>query len=190
MRPMRLAPVICALILLAACEAGPGGGSASLSTPPPDTREIAPGATLPFGEVAKVCGLSKRALGTPVATEAGFTLYDTAANSTARRTQYLTGFDDGCARQFTAALALFGDVSVHETTAYGAGVAHGPIAMAYEEVKRQICGVPKGQPCGAATDRLARNTSFLTAYAAFGASGRHADMLLHDRRVLAMGVEG
>ncbi|MCP1167761.1 hypothetical protein NHG85_04345, partial [Limimaricola sp. ASW11-118] len=167
-----------------------GGGSASLSTPPPDTREVAPGATLPFGEVAKVCGLSKRALGTPVAAEAGFTLYDSAATSTARRTQYLTGFDDGCARQFTAALALFGDVAVHEATAYGAGVTHGPIARAYEEVKRQICGAAKGQPCGAATARLARNTSFLTAYAAFGASGSHADMLLHDGRVLAMGVEG
>ena len=171
---MRPAIVFCALTLLAACEAGVGGGSATLSTPGPDTREVAPGT----------------ALGTPVAAEAGFTLYDTAATSTAQRTQYVTGFADGCARQFTAALALFGNVGTLEATSYGAGISHSPVVPAYEEVKRQICGVPRGQPCGRATARLARNTTFLTAYAAFGASGRHADMLLHDGRALAMGVEG
>lgn len=187
---MRPAIVFCALTLLAACEAGVGGGSATLSTPGPDTREVAPGTALPFGQMAKVCGVSTSALGTPVATEAGFTLYDTAATSTAQRTQYVTGFADGCARQFTAALALFGNVGTLEATSYGAGISHSPVVPAYEEVKRQICGVPRGQPCGRATARLARNTTFLTAYAAFGASGRHADMLLHDGRALAMGVEG
>ena len=190
---MRLVPVICALTLLAACEAGPGGsggGSASVSSPAPDTREIAPGATLPFGELATVCGLSKQALGMPVATQSGFTLYDTAATSTGQRTQYVTGFDDGCARQFTAALALFGDIGTHETLAYGTGMLHDTVGAAYEEVKGQICGVPDGQPCGSAASKLARNTTFLTAYAAFGASGRHTDMLLHDGRALALGVEG
>ncbi len=188
---MRPVLALCALIALAACEAGPGGGgSASVSGPAPDSREIAPGASLPFGEVATVCGLSRKALGTPVATESGFTLYDTAATSTGQRTQYVTGFDDGCARQFTAALALFGDIGTHETLAYGSGVLHDTVGAAYEEVKGQICGVPNGQPCGSAAPKLARNTTFLTAYAAFGASGRHADMLLHDGRALAMGVEG
>lgn len=188
---MRFVPAICVLVALAACEGGIGaGGSASLSTAPPDLREIAQGASLPFGEVAKVCGLSKSALGTPVASQSGFTLYDSAATSTAQRTQYVTGFEDGCARQFTAALALFGDVGTLEATAYGTGGSHSPVGAAYEEVKRQICGVPTGQPCGAASDRLARNTVFLTAYPAFGGSGRHADLLLHDGRALAIGVEG
>ncbi|SDE36292.1 lipoprotein [Limimaricola pyoseonensis] len=178
-----------AAIALSACAAGLAGGSATWSGPAPDAREVAPGTILPFGQMARVCGLPDDALGTAVEAASGFTLHDSAAGDTAPRTHYVTGFSDGCARQFTAALALFGDTGVHEATAYGAGVAHEPVAAAYEEVKRQICGVPKGQPCGRSAERLAANTTFLTAYAAFGASGRHADMLLHDRRALAMGVE-
>ncbi|EYD70726.1 lipoprotein [Limimaricola hongkongensis] len=184
----RILPFFFAALVLAGCAAGPGGGSASLPGPGPEIPEIAPGRSLPFGQVAKVCGQSGRALGTPVATAAGFTLRDTDASSTAPRTQYVTGFADGCARQFTAALALFGTPGTREATVYGAGASGGPVDAVYEEVKRQICGVPKGQPCGAAAPRLAANTTFLTAYAAFGASGRHTDLLLHDRRAVAVGV--
>jgi hypothetical protein len=183
----RAIPAFSALALLAACATG-GGGSASL--PGLDLPEVGAGTTLAFGPAAKRCGLSGAALGAPVAREAGFTLYDTAPGTTAPRTHYLTGFDDGCAVQFTAALALFGDAATLEATAYGAGITHSPVQPAYEAVKAELCGVPVGQPCGRASAGLARNTTLLTAYAAFGASGRHADMLLHDGRLVARGVEG
>lgn len=181
----RAISALSALALLAACA--PGGGVGGASAPGLDLPEIAPGAALPFGEVAEVCGLSNRALGKAVAQESGFTLHDTAPRSTGPRTQYITGFDDGCARQFTAALALFGEVATLETTAYAAGISHSPVQPGYEAIKAELCGVAAGQPCGSG---LARNTTILTAYAAFGASGRHADMLLHDGRLMARGVEG
>lgn len=179
---------MCSILLLAACETT--GGSATLSGARPDTAEVKPGTTLPFGEIARVCGLSNEAQGTPVATESGFTLYDTAPTSTAPRTQYVTGFDDGCARQVTGALSLFGATATHEAKRYSESEGYTVTDIAYEEVKGQICGVAAGTPCGAKAERLAANTVFLTLYRSFGASGRYADVLLHDGRVVAMDVNG
>lgn len=158
-------------LLLAACEEIPGA---------------APSVAFAEGSPTAVCGLSPTQLGTPIASESGYTVHDTAPGSTAPRTHHVTGFDDGCAREVTAALVLFGDVATHETTRYDVPEgAYSPTDAAYEEIKGRICGVGAGQPCGARLGRLAQDTVFLSLYSAFGAE-EHSDLLLHGGEVAAM----
>lgn len=148
---------------------------------------------LPYGELRTVCGLSSRNLGREVESASGYAVHDTAPGSTAPRTHYITGFSDGCARQFTAALALFGDIGTHEIVRYGTadgGLEYTETDHAYEEIKAAFCGVRAGRPCGARLERLARRTTFLTVYERFGSSPVWADILLHDGTVAAMDFKG
>jgi hypothetical protein len=55
---------------------------------------------------------------------------------------------------------------------------------AYEALKGRVCGVRAGQPCGAAMDRLAADTAFLTLYPEFGGEA-YADVLFHAGEVVA-----
>lgn len=143
------------------------------------------GQVLPFGRVATACGVEGAALGTAIAAEAGYALYDTDPGSVAPRTHFVTGFSDGCARQVTAAMALFGDLATHETVRYATPQGqYTPTDVAYEEVKARICGAASGQPCGAGLDRLARDTAFVTLYPAFGGA-EAGNLLLHAGEVLA-----
>jgi len=155
----------------------------------PDATRVAPGTILPYGQIATVCGLSDSALGTVVEQASGYVVHDTAASSVAQRTHYITGFPDGCARQFTAALALFGDVGTHEVVRYMSGAAARPYSAtdtAYEQLKADVCRVGAGEPCGPALDRLARRTVFITVYETFGTNPTWGDILLHDGAVLAV----
>ena len=159
----------------------------------PDAQQIAPGTALAYGEIATVCAIGRGDLGRPIAEEAGYTVYDTNPSSTALRTHYITGFDDGCPRQVSAALVLLGDVAMHETIRYSAGtadIAYTETDVAYEEIKARVCGVGTRQPCGSAIDRLARRTAFVTVYANFGANPEWADVLLSEGRVIAMDFKG
>lgn len=119
----------------------------------------------------------------------GFTLYDSAPGNTRQRDFYLTGFDDGCARKFTAALALLGAPRMHELVRYDpmrAGVPYSSVDTAYERVKRQVCGAAIGQPCGERRlSALERSTAFLTIYETFGSSGNRVELLLHRGDVIA-----
>lgn len=177
-----------ALGLLAGCGGMPFGGAMSRSDAPPGT-------VLPFGEVAKVCGVSGRALGAEVARSdgrRGYRLYDTAPGSTAARTHYLTGFKDGCARQFTAALALFGTAQVHETTRYNPAnkIPYSETDEAYEVVKRQVCGVGRGAFCPEAKAAwMDREAAFLSVYRDFGVSAHWMEIFLHGGRLVAHAVE-
>ncbi|SMY05987.1 hypothetical protein [Flavimaricola marinus] len=167
-----------------------GAGPASTG---PDAQIIEPGTTLAYGQIATVCGLRTRDLGRVVGSESGYTVYDTNPASTGQRTHYVTGFDDGCARQFRAALVLFGDVGTHEVIRYSDGTRDLPYSdtdNAYEEIKARVCRVSSGQPCGSALDRLARRTTFLTVYANFGLNPEWADILLSDGDVVAMDFKG
>ena len=203
---------LAALLLLAACSnalggierlavdggegafAGPGESEGDPGVAPGlvaaargdvDGVRAAPGAVLPFGQVATACGVSGQALGTPIAAEAGYTLYDTAPGTLAPRTHFVTGFEDGCPRQVTAALALFGGLATHETTRYAADDRpYSATDTAYEEIKGRECGVAAGQPCGAAFDRLAERTIFLSLYPVFG-EDTVGEVLLHDGEVAA-----
>lgn len=172
-----------------------GGGHASRRTGP-DTLDVPVGAVLPYGAIARVCDAGRRALGTRIdkapARGNGFALYDSNPKSTGARTFYVTGFSDGCPRQFTAALAMFGAPSMHEQLRYGKPAEEYPYSdtdKAYEKVKSHVCRVGKRKPCGKAIGRLERDTVFISTYEHFGDNARWADMLLHDGQVMAAAIK-
>lgn len=161
-----------------------------------DTLDVTPGTTIPFGKIARVCGARPAKLATLVDRAArkgrGYVLYDSAPNSTGPRTFYVTGFSDNCPRQFTAALALFGDPAFHEQLRYGLPADEYPYSttdQAYEKLKRRVCNVGRSKPCGDRISRLSRNTTFISAYENFTNNARWADMLLHDGAVLATALK-
>lgn len=140
--------------------------------------------------MVRACDVGPRALGQEVARApgGGFRLYDTDPGATVPRTQYLTGFRDGCARRFTAALALFGSPQVHEATRYASGndTPYLPTDIAYEKVKNRICGVRRGEFCPETrTSRLARQATFLTAYPDFGDAGEWLEAFLFKGQLAA-----
>ena len=180
-----------------AAEAEPVGFFDALGlNPTPATAtvpQIAPGTVLPYGELATVCGLRARNLGRAVESVAGYTIYDSDPGNAAARTHFVTGFDDGCARQFSAALVLFGDVGTHEFLRYSpthSGVPYSQTDLAYEAIKAQFCRVSSRQPCGNRLESLGRNTAFMTIYPRFGGSGGWFEVLLHGGNVAATGFEG
>ena len=163
---------------------GTGGDGAAVSV-----ADASPGQVLPFGQMAVACGLSTRDLGREVERASGYRVYDTNPRTTAPRTHYVTGFSDGCARQFTAALAIFGDIGTHEIVRYGTadgGLPYSETDNAYERIKAQVCGARTGQRCGARLDSFARRTTFLTIYQGFGSGAAWVDVLLHDGDVAAI----
>lgn len=176
----------------------PGGGliealapAATPSAPRtgPDARLISLGDSVPYGEIATICNVPSRNLGTMVANVSGYKIYDSTPNATTLRPHYITGFDDGCARQFTAALSLTGDVGTHEVVRYLPANRSRPYSTtdnAYEAIKASFCRVSHGTPCGSRLDALAGNTTFITAYEKFGAHPRWVEILLHDGEVKAI----
>lgn len=163
----------------------------------PDGRDVPAGAVMPFGAIGRVCGLRTNELGTQVDAAAGYRIYDTIPNSTAPRPFYVTGFDDNCARTFTGAVVVTGDVETHEFVRYQGSnerIAYTTTDNAYEALKASICRVGRGQPCGARTDRLNRNTQFITVYNFFGGTfsavpTKWAQILVHDGQLLAMSIK-
>lgn len=155
----------------------------------PDARVISYGESIAYGGIATVCDVPNRSLGTMVANISGYKIYDTIPNAITLRPHYITGFDDGCARQFTAALSLVGDVGTHEVVRYlptNRSRPHSATDNAYEAIKASYCRVSHGTPCGPRIDALARNTTFITAYEKFGAHPRWVEILLHDGEVKAI----
>lgn len=187
--PAHTAPAPSGFLGLFARPGGVATGASSTVSDGPDAAIVAPGQVLPYGEIATVCGLPDAALGTAMATASGLVIHDSAPGSIALRSHFITGFPDGCARQFTAALALFGDVGTHEIVRYqpsNAGIAYTETDLAYEQIKGRVCGVAQGQPCGARLEQLGRNTAFVTVYERFGSSPVWAEILIHDGAVVAM----
>lgn len=157
------------------------------------SNQIPPDTIMAFGAIGPTCGLSRRDLGTRIAAASGYEIYDTIPNSTAPRPHYITGFTDGCARQFTAALVLLGDVGTHEVVRYSrtaVDLDYSDTDNAYEAIKSSFCRVGFGKPCGARLERLANRTTFVTAYERFGAGPIWAEFLLHDGDVAASDIEG
>ncbi|MFK7939814.1 MAG: hypothetical protein AB8B82_10565 [Roseovarius sp.] len=165
--------------------------------PQPAVSEIPPGTVLPYGKLARICGVPKRDMGKQVAqfpeNRPKHRIYDTAPGSTAPHTFYVTGFDDGCARQFTAALAMFGSVEMHELLRYGLPAEVQPYSdtdKAYETLKSRVCKVPRKKPCGTKISRLGNGTVFISIYERFGSNARWKSLLLHDGEVLAQDIKG
>lgn len=152
--------------------------------------EVTSDVTLPFGEIALNCTVSKAALGQKVDKNAGYAIHDTVPNSATLRTHFVTGFKDKCVRQFSAATALIGDIGTHEVVRYLPSNAKHPYSAAdtaCEQIKASFCGAGRGQPCGKKLDQFARNTTFITAYESFADNAEWADMLLHNGEVAAIG---
>jgi hypothetical protein len=97
-------------------------GSAKLTGP--DALDVPFGAALPYGEIGRVCGVKSAQLGKEVAKYPErrplYRLYDSDPGNIDTHVFYLTGFPDGCARIFSAAMALFGSPVMHERLRYGA----------------------------------------------------------------------
>lgn len=152
---------------------------------------------VPFGKVVKNCSVRGKQLGKPVekhpAKSPKYKLYDSNPGATGLRTFYVTGFADGCARQFTAALAVFGSVTLHEQIRYGLPAEIHPYSdtdKAYDKLKSKACGVPKRKPCGRKISRLERGTVFLSIYERFGGNARWNNVLLHNGRIAAQDRKG
>ncbi|WP_052245404.1 hypothetical protein [Halocynthiibacter namhaensis] len=144
--------------------------------------------------MTRVCGTTASQRGEEVdrAPGQGVRLFDTNPNSSAPRDFYLTGFDDGCARKFTAALALLGAPEVHEAVRYDNMLRSrnwSDVDNAYERYKNRTCGVSKGEHCPEdRLRRLNRNLAFLTVYDRFGYSGARSELLIWKGDVVAREV--
>lgn len=152
---------------------------------------VEPGTVLPFGEIGVACGVRGRALGKEVdrfpVKGKGYRLYDSDPSSTAPRTHYLTGFKDGCPRQFTAALALIGSPVLHEKMRYdpyNKDIRITDADKAYERIKRRICKVSKGEPCPEKrVAALEKGMAFVTLYERFGSNASWEEVLLHNGQI-------
>lgn len=170
---------------------------APLSRMGPDGTGVADGALLKFGEIARVCGLHNDDLGRQIDNGGGFRIFDTIPNSNVPRPFYISGFDDNCARMFTGAVVVTGDVETHEFVRYQTSnkrIDYTTTDNAYETLKASVCRVGRGQPCGARTQRMNVNTHFITVYSFFAGTysavpSRWAQILIHDGDVLAMSIK-
>ncbi len=157
----------------------------------PDARVVTYGVAVPFGQIVRVCDVPRGSYGKEIGRyperRPEYRLYDSKPSQTGLRTHYITGFKDGCARQFTAALALFGEPVLHEQLRYGLPSKVQPYSRtdeAYEKVKSRVCRVPKGKSCGARIDKLAKDTVFVSTYERFVGSASWANILLHAGEVV------
>ncbi len=183
---------LCTLLVACAGTGGGAGGDAPLLNSDADSTTAAPGAGLPFAQIATTCGVQAASLGTAVVSDAGYTVYDTNPAQVTPRTHYVDGFGDGCLRQFTAALVLLGPPATHETQRYATesrSDPYSPTDQAYEAIKGAFCRVPSGQPCGARLAALSQRTVFVTAYPSFSESNDWAEFLLHEGVVAGAGRE-
>lgn len=163
----------------------------------PDARVVALGARLPYGQLGRVCGAPAAQLGKQVAKypegQPLYRLYDSAPGNIEPHVFYLTGFPDGCARSFTAALALFGSPLMHEQLRYGLPDETQPYSAtdrAYEQVKSRVCRVGRKKPCGGKIGLLESNTVFLSTYESFEGSAKWSNLLLHNGVVMASNIIG
>lgn len=167
------------------------------NTPPvptgPDAIQVPEGMAVPYGRIATNCAVGRRDYGSRIARQSGFEIWDTAPGSTDPRTHYITGFGDNCARQFTGALVIMGDVGTHEVVRYSdvnIDLPWSETDQEYERIKRQVCGVSRSVPCGARLEQLGARTAFITVYERFGSGPEWVEILLHDGAVVAIATEG
>ncbi|WP_147125870.1 hypothetical protein [Shimia ponticola] len=172
-----------------------GGGP---SEPGPGQDTVAFGTKLPYGALATICGVKPALMGEQVASyperSPRYRIYDSAPGTLSLRTHYITGFKDGCARQFTAALALFGAPGGHEATRYQRSHKHIEMTRTdreYEALRARLCQAPVGSTCAERRfNRFEKSTVFVSVYERFGTNPRWADLLIHDGRVVAKDLKG
>lgn len=148
---------------------------------------------VPFGEIRRNCTVKTSQMGTRISDASGYEVYDTNAKALGSRTHFLTGFRDGCARQFSGSVVMLGDVGTHEMFRYtnvGLKRPYSTTDEAYELIKASFCRVGRGEPCGKRIDRLAKTTTFLTVYETLATRSRWANTLVHRGEIVAEDVHG
>ncbi len=146
---------------------------------------------VPFGQLARNCTVRKRDMGTKIDSVSGYDIYDTKPGATGLHTFFIDGFRDGCARQLSGALIIFGDVGTHELVRYADVGIDQPYTItdeAYEVIKASFCRAGRTEPCGRRIDRLSKTTSFVTIYESFADNARWVDALLHKGEVVAQEI--
>jgi len=164
------------------------------STTSDDVDDVAYGTVLPYGQIARSCEARRKPLGRKIesASAQGYKLYDSDPGTLGPRTYYITGFDDDCPRQLTAANVILGAPSRYEELHYGPtgrDLAYAQTDMAYDKVKQKVCGTRKGKPCGAKINQMDKTTFFVSSYATFDASARWSEVLIHDGIVMATAMK-
>lgn len=155
--------------------------------------EIPIGTVLPYGQVGVACNVRGRKLGKVIDqfTQRGtdFKLYDTAPNSTNPRTFFVTGFKDGCPRQFTGAIASLGSPVLHERMrfdSYNKSLAITETDRAYDKIRKRVCKTRGKTLCPQEkVDALEAETAYVTVYEQFGANKHWAEILLHKGKLVA-----
>ncbi len=180
------------MLALSACMGPPTANGFRDMSVSVERSSTVPSGPLPYGEISQACGVSRSALGRKITqfpeNSGKYQIYDTKPGSSGLRTFYVTGFSDGCARQFSASLAVFGSIKTYENIRYspaGKTIPFSTTDQAYEKLKGQLCKVPAGKPCGANLNKISENTVFLTVYKNFGANKGWTDVLIHGGKVIA-----
>jgi len=155
--------------------------------------QVEPDMVLPFGQIGLACGVRGKALGKEVDRfpehGKGYRLFDTKPSTTGPRTHYITGFKDGCARQFTASLALLGSPVLHEQL-LSVGSSQGQHSTnadhAFQKIRAKVCRVGKGKACPEKRiDEMEKSMAFVTIYERFGGNAKWNEILLHNGVVAA-----
>jgi len=151
------------------------------------TAQRDPDTLVPYGEVVRLCRAPQN-LGQEIARIGGFTVYDSAPDSTDFRAHYITGFRDRCARQFSAALVTAGNAATHEFMRYlpANRSTYNATDTAYEQVKNRFCRVKSGEVCGQRVDALNKRVAFITAYETFGSRPTWVEIFLHNGTMQAV----
>ena len=158
--------------------------------------QVEPGVVLPFGQIGLACGIRGTALGKEVdrfpERGKGYRLYDSNPSTTGPRTHFLTGFKDGCPRQFTASLALLGSPVLHEQllSVGSSGAQHSTAAdTAFQKIRAQVCRTGQGKACPEKRiDELEKSMAFVTTYERFGGNANWTEILLHNGAITANSV--
>lgn len=130
--------------------------------------------------------VSSRKLGKKSTDGGGFTLYDTNTGGEGSRTHYITGFNDKCALKVTGAVVVFGGFTLHEFMRYHRKRgSYSEMDEAYEEVKKTVCRVKRGEPCEKRLTQLEKRATFVSICRDFGESEPAFEMLLFDGEIYA-----
>lgn len=155
--------------------------------------QMDPGVVLPFGQIGLACRIRGGALGKEVdrfpERGKGYRLFDTNPSMTGPRTHYITGFKDGCPRQFTASLALLESPVLHEqllSVKSSQGQHSTDADTAFQKIRAQVCQIGRCKACPEKRiAKMEKSMAFVTTYERFGGNARWTEILLHNGKVVA-----
>lgn len=155
--------------------------------------QVTTGAMLAFGQIGLACGLRTGELGEEVdrfpERGKGYRLYDSNPSTTQPRTHYVTGFKDGCPRQFTASLALLESPLLHEKllAVEGSQSQHSTTAdKVFQKIRAQVCRTGRGKACPEnRVDAMEKTMAFITTYERFGGNASWTEILMYDGVIAA-----